>query len=83
MVVSFECREEWLPLVKGTSRRVIVVDSPDPKLFVQAIFGEACRIARNCAASQTAPPPIWRRVPVWGWVAMAAGVAAAVLAVVL
>lgn len=88
-------------MVKGTSRRVIVVDSPDPKLFEQAIFivkndafsqegvtsqqvlGEACRIARNCAASQTAPPPIWRRVPVWGWVAMAAGVAAAVLAVVL
>ena len=27
-----------LPLVKGTSRRVIVVDSPDPKLFEQAIF---------------------------------------------
>ena len=25
-------------MVKGTSRRVIVVDSPDPKLFEQAIF---------------------------------------------
>ena len=25
-------------MVKGTSRRVIVVESPDPKLFEQAIF---------------------------------------------
>lgn len=25
-------------MVKGVSRRVIVVDSPDPKLFEQAIF---------------------------------------------
>lgn len=31
-------------MVKGTSRRVIVVDSPDPKLFEQAIF-----IVRNDA----------------------------------
>ena len=30
--------KEWFRLVKGTSRRVIVVDSPDPKLFEQAIF---------------------------------------------
>lgn len=27
-----------LPLVKGVARRVIVVKSPDPKLFEQAIF---------------------------------------------
>ncbi|MBR2131803.1 MAG: translation initiation factor 2 [Oscillospiraceae bacterium] len=27
-----------LTVVKGTSRRVIVVDSPDPNLFEQAIF---------------------------------------------
>lgn len=33
-----QTRKEWCPLVKGTSRRVIVVDSPDPKLFEQAIF---------------------------------------------
>ena len=25
-------------MVKGTSRRVIVVDSPDPRIFEQAIF---------------------------------------------
>ena len=61
-------------MVKGTSRRVIVVDSPDQKLFEQAIFivrndafsqdgvtpqqvlGEACRIARGCAASQNVAP---------------------------
>ena len=34
-------------MVKGTSRRVIVVDSPDPKLFEQAIF-----IVRNDAFTQ-------------------------------
>ena len=32
-------------MVKGTSRRVIVVDSPDTELFEQAIF-----IVRNDAA---------------------------------
>lgn len=74
-------------MVKGTSRRVIVVDSPDPKLFEQAIFivkndafsqegvtsqqvlGEACRIARSCAAPQTVDPPFWRRIPLWAWLA--------------
>ena len=33
-------------MVKGTSRRVIVVDSPDPRIFEQAIF-----IIRNEAAT--------------------------------
>ena len=33
-------------MVKGISRRVIVVDSPDPRIFEQAIF-----IIRNDAAS--------------------------------
>lgn len=33
-------------MVKGISRRVIVVDSPDPQLFEQAIF-----ILRNDAAT--------------------------------
>ena len=82
-------------MVKGTSRRVIVVDSPDPKLFEQAIFivkndafsqegvtsqqilGEACRIARGCAAAPAPPPSLWRRVPWWGWTALAAAAAAA------
>ena len=85
-------------MVKGTSRRVIVVDSPDPKLFEQAIFivkndafsqegvtsqqvlGEACRIARSCAAAQTARPPLWRRIPIWGWAAGLAAIAAALMA---
>lgn len=70
-------------MVKGTSRRVIVVDSPDPNYFEQAIFivrndvferqgvtaqqvmGEACRIARNYAA--TAPVPLWKKIPWWLW----------------
>jgi len=39
-------------VVKGTSRRVIVVDSPDPKLFEQAIF-----IVRNDAFSQEGVTP--------------------------
>lgn len=34
-------------MVKGTSRRVIVVDAPDTKLFEQAIF-----IVRNDAAGR-------------------------------
>ena len=34
-------------MVKGISRRVIVVDSPDPKLFEQAIF-----ILRNDALAR-------------------------------
>lgn len=85
-------------MVKGISRRVIVVDSPDPKLFEQAIFivkndafsqegvtsqqvlGEACRIARSCAAAQTARPPLWRRIPLWGWGAGLAAIAAALMA---
>ena len=33
------CREEEeFPVVKGISKRVIVVKSPDPKIFEQAIF---------------------------------------------
>lgn len=39
-------------MVKGTSRRVIVVDSPDPKLFEQAIF-----IVRNDVFSQDGVTP--------------------------
>ena len=39
-------------MVKGTSRRVIVVDSPDPKLFEQAIF-----IVKNDVFSQEGVTP--------------------------
>ena len=54
-------------MVKGVSRRVIVVDSPDPRIFEQAIFilptdgggvssrqlvDQAVRIARNYARCQ-------------------------------
>jgi len=86
-------------MVKGTSRRVIVVDSPDPKLFEQAIFivkndafsqegvtsqqilGEACRIARGCASTPTARPPLWKTIPLWGWIALGVAAAAVGLAV--
>ena len=79
-------------MVKGISRRVIVVDSPDPKLFEQAIFivrndafsqegvtsqqvlGEACRIARSCAAAPAAPRPLW------GWAAGLAAVTGGLMA---
>ena len=85
-------------MVKGTSRRVIVVDSPDPELFEQAIFivkndaflrsgvtqqqvlGEACRIARGYAATETPSKPLWKRVPWWGWLI---GAAAALLLLIL
>ena len=39
-------------MVKGTSRRVVVVDSPDPHLFEQAIF-----IVRNDAFGREGVSP--------------------------
>lgn len=40
-------------MVKGTSRRVIVVDSPDPNLFEQAIFiVKADALSREGVTSQ-------------------------------
>lgn len=62
-------------MVKGVSRRVIVVDSPDPRIFEQAIFilptdgggvssrqlvDEAVRIARSYARGQTGVRRRWR-----------------------
>ena len=88
-------------MVKGTSRRVIVVDSPDPKLFEQAIFivkndaysqegvtsqqilGEACRIARGCTVPQETGCPLWKRVPWWGWAALAAAALAGTVLLLL
>ena len=70
-------------MVKGTSRRVIVVDSPDPNYFEQAIF-----IVRNdvyerqgvtaqqvlgeaCRIAKgyaaTATKPLWKKIPWWAW----------------
>ena len=84
-------------MVKGTSRRVIVVDSPDPEFFEQAIF-----IVRNdvydrqgvtaqqvlgeaCRIARgyaaAATVPRWRKLPWWVWAAGAA--AAALLLLVL
>lgn len=74
-------------MVKGISRRVIVVDSPDPQIFEQAIFilrtdggvssqqlvDQAVRIAKNYARCQGLPR---RRVRVPGWLWAAIGAAA-------
>ena len=75
-------------MVKGISRRVIVVDSPDPQIFEQAIFilrtdgggvssqqlvDQAVRIAKNYASCQGLPR---RRVRVPGWLWAAIGAAA-------
>ena len=75
-------------MVKGISRRVIVVDSPDPQIFEQAIFilrtdgggvssqqlvYQAVRIAKNYARCQGLPR---RRVRVPGWLWAAIGAAA-------
>lgn len=75
-------------MVKGISRRVIVVDSPDPQIFEQAIFilrtdgggvssqqlvDQAVRIAKNYALCQGLPR---RRVRVPGWLWAAIGAAA-------
>ena len=66
-------------MVKGVSRRVIVVDSPDPRIFEQAIFilptdgggvssrqlvDQAVRIARNYARCQGGRRFRW---PAWLW----------------
>lgn len=77
-------------MVKGTSRRVIVVESPDPEFFEQAIF-----IVRNdvyerqgvtaqqvlgeaCRIARgyaaTAAKPVWKKIPWWGWMLGAAAV---------
>lgn len=73
-------------MVKGISRRVIVVDSPDPQIFEQAIFilrtdgggvssqqlvNQAVRIAKSYARCQEAPR---RRslAPPWLWGAIGA-----------
>ena len=75
-------------MVKGISRRVIVVDSPDPQIFEQAIFilrtdgggvssqqlvDQAVRNAKNYARCQGLPR---RRVRVPGWLWAAIGAAA-------
>lgn len=69
-------------MVKGISRRVIVVDSPDPHIFEQAIFilrgdgggvsqqqlvDQAVRIAKSYARSHGAPKGRTRMKPaLWG-----------------
>ena len=75
-------------MVKGISRRVIVVDSPAPQIFEQAIFilrtdgggvssqqlvDQAVRIAKSYARCQGLPR---RRVRVPGWLWAAIGAAA-------
>lgn len=75
-------------MVKGISRRVIVVDSPDPQIFEQAIFilrtdgggvssqqlvDQAVRIAKSYARCQGLQR---RRVRVPGWLWAAIGAAA-------
>ena len=82
--------KEWFRLVKGTSRRVIVVDSPDPKLFEQAIFivkNEAFTegvtsqqvLGEACRIAQGYAAgqerPFWKRIPLWGLVLSAAALA--------
>lgn len=72
-------------LVKGVSRRVIVVDSPDPRIFEQAIFilssdgggvsqqqlvDQAVRVAKSYVRTHDAPKRGFRMsAPLW----MAAG----------
>ena len=62
-------------MVKGISRRVIVVESPDPHIFEQAIFilsndaaggvvEQAVRIAKSYARTHGAPPRR-RRLTTW------------------
>ena len=65
-------------MVKGVSRRVIVVDSPDPQVFEQAIFilsgdgagvsqqqlvDQAVRVARSYARTHGIPQRSFRMTP--------------------
>lgn len=73
-------------MVKGMSRQVIVVPSPDPKLFEQAIFilrddalgknGQTDRAilqeARRAASSYVAPGKRRRTLPPLSWAALGA-----------
>ena len=67
-------------MVKGISRRVIVVDSPDPQIFEQAIFilrtdgggvssqqlvDQAVRIAKSYARTHGSVPPRRPRITPW------------------
>lgn len=86
-------------MVKGTSRRVIVVDSPDPKLFEQAIFivkNEAFAkegvtsqqvLGEACRIAQGYAARQTAQTPVWKripwWGWIAAGVALAAVAICL
>ena len=86
-------------MVKGTSRRVIVVDSPDPKLFEQAIFivkNEAFAkegvtsqqvLGEACRIAQCYAARQTARTPVWKrvpwWGWIAAGAALAAAAIAM
>lgn len=74
-------------MVKGVSRRVIVVDSPDPRMFAQAIFilngdgggvsqqqlvDQAVRIAKNYAHTHSVPQK--RRIGAPLWAAIGGGI---------
>lgn len=78
-------------MVKGISRRVIVVDSPDPRMFEQAIFilhgdgggvsqqqlvDQAVRIAKSYAHTHSIPPKHRISAPLW------AAIGAAVIGIV-
>jgi hypothetical protein len=71
------CSQEGIHMVKGVSKQVIVVSSPDRKLFEQAIFilredspgitdeellKEAERALRSCGPEKKR---IWRYGPAW------------------
>lgn len=76
-------------MVKGISRRVVVVDSPDPDLFDQAIFiirndtevtsqqlvDQAVRIARNYTRTHMSAPRRSRLTPLAAALAGAAVIA--------
>lgn len=83
-------------LVKGVSRRVIVVDSPDPQVFEQAIFilsgdgagvsqqqlvDQAVRVAKSYARTHGAPQRGFRMTPPL-WMAAGSAVIGAVWAAV-
>ena len=80
-------------MVKGTSRRVIVVDSPDPDYFEQAIFivrndvydrkgvtaQQVLGEACRIAKGYAAAVPARKKIPWWGWALAVVGLLLTVL----
>lgn len=86
-------------MIKGTSRRVIVVESPDPKYFEQAIFivrndvyerqgvTAAQVLGEACRIARSygtaVTAPLWKRIPFWVWCVLGSAAGLALILLLL